>query len=91
MVYSDGHHLQMGIANFIESCAAAITLTNGALNLKPLTSNPRWPNGDRMAKVGTNNAHVYTGLDKESMEIGIQCARIAAADLAQLIQYAVNN
>ena len=91
LLYSDGHHLQLGIGNFIEACAAAITITGGLLNLKPLPTSERgWMNGDAMAHRGERDGtryYVYTGLDEETMRVGIQCAKIAAADLAQLMQY----
>lgn len=85
LVYSDGHHLQMGIGNYIESCAAAIMLTDRALNLKQLTSNPHWANGDRMSRLDENGKWIYTGLDYYSQAIGIQCATIAAEQLIQQI------
>ncbi len=71
LMYKDGHHLQMGIANLTESWAIALTLLNGMVAMADIGT-PRWPHGDRMSSDGQP-----VGLDSESQALARQCARQA--------------
>jgi hypothetical protein len=71
LMYKDGHHLEMGIANLTESWAIALTLLNGMVAMADIDT-PRWPHGDRMSSDGQP-----VGLDSESQALARQCARQA--------------
>ena len=67
MVFNDGLHLQLGIGNYVEACAAALVLTHGTIPFTEITP-PLWPTGDRMAQKDEKGKDIVTGMDAASQQ-----------------------
>ncbi|MBR3101287.1 MAG: DUF4886 domain-containing protein [Muribaculaceae bacterium] len=73
LVYKDGHHLQYGVGNLIESWVATLSLTSN-VDTAAVVTGYRWMNGDIMATRDSRNQPIPTGMDASTQQFARQCA-----------------
>lgn len=85
LVYKDGHHLQYGVGNLIESWVAALSLSCD-LDTAVVVTGYRWMNGDIMAARDSKNQPIPTGMDAATQQFARQCAYEAWLDFQTMIE-----